>query len=138
MSRSDTCEECGGQLFWGGTSPTPHSDRHHALRRKLLLKGIARRLREEATFREKAREAGRFGMVYIQWRITCLLGERRDMWGGAFAGHMWDWMGEDDRRRLIAMLGRDLLDEIDRTLGIRPSLAYVKYRIFDERQGTTL
>lgn len=130
---SGDCPECGGQLIWGGMSWHPHSDHHHTLRRKLLLKGVARRLREEVAFRQKAQEAGQLGMVRVQWRITCLLGERKDMWGGLIGGRMWDRLSEDDRQHIIARLGRDLRDEIEQTHGIRPHHMHVKYRIYDGR-----
>lgn len=127
------CSKCGGKLIWGGMSWVEHTDGHHAARRRLLLKSVARRLHEEVRFREQARIAAQWGMIRIQWRVTCLLGERRDMWGGVISGSMWDALTTDDRQVFIAMLGRELRDEIQQTFRIRPHPMHVKYRIFDER-----
>lgn len=126
---SGDCIECGGKLLWGGMSWVEHTDGHHQVRRKILLRILARQLREEASFRRGAADAARWGHVLVWWRIV--LPTDVGYYRCEIPGDVWDTV---DRTWLLDTLGRSVRDGVETFRGIRPHPMRVKYRVFDERK----
>jgi hypothetical protein len=127
----DECPECGGRLVRWGRQLQEHTEEHHRVRRRILMRAVRQKLRQEYLFRADAmEEAVVCKCVVIRWRVTCLLGKR-----GEFTSlvpfDVWDVF---NREALLAQMGRGLRDFVENERGFRPHHVETKYRVFDGRR----
>lgn len=126
------CEECGQPLLWGGMSWVPHTDGHHAARRRILLRAVLRQLSVERDYRTEAwLLAQDRASVLIVWRIRG--GPRGTRYYRTECpGELWDDWGTG-REGLLTTLSLSMRDGCEVLEGFRPHPMMVKYRVFDGR-----
>jgi hypothetical protein len=106
----------------------PHTDGHHAAHRRILMRAVKRRLREELAFRREALDAAVFDSILVVWRVV--LPTEVLYSSSVIPTDAWD---EIDREWMLAWMGYGIRDHLEATRGIRPHPMMVKYRVFDER-----